>query len=375
MSSCFCDVIPQIDNSTHVLILQHPRERFHAFNTARIVRQSLANCAVLSGYPNEFGSVPSAVKSRAALLCPGPASRPADSLSPDERPDQLVVLDGTWHHARTMLRDIPWLKQLPQLQLNPEHPSRYRIRRAPSHEALSTVEATVEMLRILEPQTSGFDSLLMAFDTMIERQLAVHPSEPAPRHRRRGRTGPVRNSPASLLGDANRLVLACVESATLEPGSGRTLLSCLGCRIGTGDIFSGCVRPLRPVPREILNHMEVDEDVFAEGLSMSALRDGWNRFLRPNDALVCYHPRTLRLLSDLGSVASQAVALKSLDFGIRPRPTSLAALLSRLGVTVAPAPVRPGRAGRRLAEVLALVEFVRSASGRSPDTADGRSGD
>src|SRR5262249_38636030 len=32
-NDCFCAEIPTIDNKTHVLILQHMRERFHPFNT------------------------------------------------------------------------------------------------------------------------------------------------------------------------------------------------------------------------------------------------------------------------------------------------------------------------------------------------------
>ena len=42
MSHCFCEAIPQIDNRTDVLILQHVGERFHPFNTARIVQKSSA---------------------------------------------------------------------------------------------------------------------------------------------------------------------------------------------------------------------------------------------------------------------------------------------------------------------------------------------
>ena len=46
---CFCAEIPRIDNQTEVLILQHKRERFHPFNTARIVRKALQHSNLLVG--------------------------------------------------------------------------------------------------------------------------------------------------------------------------------------------------------------------------------------------------------------------------------------------------------------------------------------
>ncbi|QDU28118.1 DTW domain protein [Anatilimnocola aggregata] len=166
---CFCAAIPTIDNTTEVLILQHRQERFHPFNTARIVRQALRNSALLIDRPRQLANRLK-LKPGAVLLYPGPD---AQLLTSDfaERPEQLVILDGTWHHAKTLMRDIPALQSLPRYQLAPSAPSRYRIRLEPSNEYLSTVEATVAALRVLEPQTSGLEQLLQAFDRMVEQQL------------------------------------------------------------------------------------------------------------------------------------------------------------------------------------------------------------
>lgn len=343
-----------------MLILQHARERFHAFNTARIVHRALQNSALVSGYPEQLSTPPAAKRARAALLYPGPDSRLIESLSPAERPEQLVVLDGTWHHAKTMLRDIPWLQTLPQVRLNPDQPSRYRIRRAPAHDALSTVEATVEILRALEPETTDLPSLLGAFDVMIERQLAVHPREPAPRHRQRGSAGPVRNPPAALRADANRLVVAYVESATLQQASGRTLLSCSAHRMGTGESFGALLRPANRIPLNVLRHLEVEADAFDRGLSAAGFCDRWHAFTHSGDTLIAYHPRTFELLSNVDANIGRTVALKSLDFGIRPRPASLEQLLQSLGLTTMSGHARD-RAARRLADACALVEHVRTA--------------
>lgn len=168
---CFCSSIPRIDNRTEVLILQHWRERFHPFNTARIVQRALLKSQLLADHtPNLEKQLH--LQPRAGLLYPGPSAWLVSDLAPEQHPAQLVILDGTWNQAKTLLRDLPALQALPRYRLAPTAPSRYRIRREPNISSLSTIEAAVAALRILEPETVGFDQLLRAFDTMIEVQLA-----------------------------------------------------------------------------------------------------------------------------------------------------------------------------------------------------------
>jgi DTW domain-containing protein YfiP len=170
-AQCICGAIPRIENRTDVLILQHRRERFHRFNTARIVHRALRHSQLL------IDRVPGIarrleLKPGAGLLYPSPAARLISEVPPEERPRQLVIVDGTWHQAKTLVRDIPALQRLPQYRLDPAAPSRFRIRREPHASALSTVEATVAALRVLEPETAGLDGLLAAFEAMVEAQLA-----------------------------------------------------------------------------------------------------------------------------------------------------------------------------------------------------------
>ena len=162
---CFCDVIPRVENRTEVIILQHMRERFHAFNTARIVRKALVNSSLLVDHNlplaerlNEFS-----LSSRVGVLYPGPGGRLLSEVPQHELPEQLIVIDGTWHHAKTLLRDLPLLETLPRYRIQPDQPGNYRIRREPNETALSTLEATVEALRAIEPDTSGLSELVAAF--------------------------------------------------------------------------------------------------------------------------------------------------------------------------------------------------------------------
>jgi DTW domain-containing protein YfiP len=171
--ACICADVVGVGNRTPVVIVQHPRERRHPFGTVRILRLGLrrVDVHVASSLFSERAECPPCAPPGAALLFPGPESMPLHECAP---PTALVVVDGTWPTARKLVRDNAWLQELPRVRLCPTAPGRYRIRRAPRPAfQLSTVEAVVAALRILEPDTHGFDDLLAAFDRMIERQIAL----------------------------------------------------------------------------------------------------------------------------------------------------------------------------------------------------------
>ena len=170
---CLCGRVRRVANRTRVTILQHPRERFHAIGTARIARLGLANSEVLlpRGVVPRSLRIPLSLAPGSALLFPGDAARDLAEFGPEERLPGLVVLDGTWSQARSLLRENPDLAALPQVKLNPAAPSRYRIRKEPRGSYLSTIEAIVQALRLIEPETPGLDGLMGVFDTMIDEQV------------------------------------------------------------------------------------------------------------------------------------------------------------------------------------------------------------
>jgi DTW domain-containing protein YfiP len=218
-AACFCDSIPTIDNRTEVLILQHRREHFHRFNTARIVQKGLRNSQLLSDRTHNLARQLQ-LKPGAGLLYPGPSATLMADVPEAERPQQLVVVDGTWHQTKTLVRDIPALQSLPRYQLTPTVPSRYRIRREPNETALSTVEATVAALRILEPETVGFEQLLQAFERMVSMQLAHPGSANGARFIARG-SRTLKNIPIALQGDLANIVVAYGEAQPGERGTGK----------------------------------------------------------------------------------------------------------------------------------------------------------
>jgi DTW domain-containing protein YfiP len=173
---CICDTIERVANRTGIVILQHPRERFHPIGTVRIARLALANVRVEPCAPwLDSSAIQARLPRHTSLLYPAPGARNLATLSVNERPRHLALLDGTWFHTKKIYDAHGWLRQLPHVSLTPSEPSRYRLRREPKERYVATIEAIVYALRLLEPQTPGIDGLLRSFARMIDRQTAWAP--------------------------------------------------------------------------------------------------------------------------------------------------------------------------------------------------------
>lgn len=172
-AQCLCALIPSLPSQTRVLILQHPSEVNHALNTARLVALGLQNCDIRIGEVfadlAQWLALPGY---RPCLLFPGELSEALSAYSPDAQPRLLVVPDGTWRKARKLLHMNPLLARLPRVRLTDAPPSRYRLRKAPGPDALSTLEAITQALEVLESPAS-FQALLKPFDTLIDGQIAA----------------------------------------------------------------------------------------------------------------------------------------------------------------------------------------------------------
>ena len=358
-TACFCAEIPCVDNKTEILIVQHVRERFHPFNTARMVYQALKKSALLVDQTPQLAAATLPLKLRTGLLYPGPGARLLSDLGPNERPEQLVIVDGTWHHAKTLVRDIPVLRDLPRFCLAPSSPGRYRIRREPSVTSLSTVEATVAALKTLEPETPGLDRLLEAFDAMIERQL-VHPRSAAAIRRKHKRNRPAHGIPRVLVHDLGKVVVAYGESACGVPGVKRTPRSPIywvAQRLGTGECFARAIQPESPLTQTFLDHLELTERDFIDAVSHDQFRTAWASFLRPRETVAVYSQSTIRLLKHVGADFARSLVLKSIPFNPQRPNGTLGEVLAAEGLVASP-PQHRGRAGKRLANAVALTRYL-----------------
>lgn len=168
---CLCPLIPRLDSQTRVLILQHPSEVNHALNTARFAALGLTNVQYEVGEVfDHLDQWLNVAGYQARLLFPGEGAAPLGAGGGDGSPILLVVPDGTWRKARKLLHLNPSLAALPRVTLDSAPASRYRLRKAPGPDALSTLEAIVHALHTLEPERA-FDALLRPYDALIEGQI------------------------------------------------------------------------------------------------------------------------------------------------------------------------------------------------------------
>ena len=166
-------------------MLQHPQEQRQAKNSVALLRLSLAHCQVVVG--EEFAPpVLQALLHRPGfqtrLLYPDVPAAPAP-LAPEMEPGaplRLVVIDATWRKSLRMLLQNPALAALPRLSLSAPAPTQYRaIRAARRSDQVSTLEATVQALALLEGPSFEAAPLLDAFSGFVagiaQRQQATFP--------------------------------------------------------------------------------------------------------------------------------------------------------------------------------------------------------
>lgn len=178
--ACLCEWIESLTSNVELVILQHPSEQHKPMGTARILSLSLPNCRVFVGenfaQHNELRSLLNEPDVRHFVLYPSESSQLVTkmAISPQRDKVRVILLDGTWKKAYKMYQLAPCLHSLPALHLPTDLKGHYRIRKAPSENSLSTVEAGYHLLTLLEPQRN-FSPLIAAFEQMIAFQIAQMP--------------------------------------------------------------------------------------------------------------------------------------------------------------------------------------------------------
>ncbi len=311
---CLCQDLEPINNRTEIIILQHPRERFHPIGTARLAELGLRRVRRQVCWPERAFGYEGAPRfegerlnlgPRAGLLYPSEGARDLATLTPSERPEQLVVLDGTWYQARALYRDTPWLAALPHYRLDPAAPSRYRIRKEPRADYISTLEAILEALQLLEPETPGAERLLARFDQMIDDQVEHAKVRRGRAHRPRA-PRPSRAVPSVLTEDYERLVVACGESSAeprfmLEAGAvpvKSQLIYWVAMRPATGERFATLVRPEQPVSDQHLRHLGLSRAALEAAPTLYEALSAWRRFLHPADRVATWNQSTWDVLRE-----------------------------------------------------------------------------
>lgn len=372
---CYCDHTSRLDNRTHVTVVQHPREQFHPLGTARIVARCLSNVELVVAHPGwARGGAAELFPAGAALLYPGHGARELASIPANERPRALVVLDGTWHHARTLYRDHAVLRELPLVSFVPPNPTEYRVRREPKAEYVSTVEAVATALELLEPGLGGRE-LLPPFRRMIDLHLAATERSPRKSRHKKRRSAQARALPVALAEEFERVVLIYGEAnpvrdfhrARTEPKQLPSLAYWTAKRLRDGAVFAELVRldpPMSECHRELLGLSSGD---FERAGSLSELKARWRAFLRPGDRLVAWNRSSFDLMRQLDPVVTSGdapgeLSLKAVYRGL-PAPCkrkgALEDVVAAEGLTWHPAAVS-GRARDRLGRAEAVARYLHT---------------
>jgi DTW domain-containing protein YfiP len=174
-ATCLCALARPTAHRTEVLVLQHPKEQRQAKNSVAMLRLSLEHCEVVIGERFAHGALQALLQRPGRdtrLLYPDVPAAPAPAPSAlgmaAGAPVRLVVLDATWRKSLRMLHEHPALAELPRLSLDAPAPTRYRaIRAARRADQVSTLEATVQALAILEGPSFDAAPLLDAFGRFV----------------------------------------------------------------------------------------------------------------------------------------------------------------------------------------------------------------
>ena len=219
---CYCDALPSVTSRTNVVIVQHPREQFHPINTARLVERSLSSCRVLRGNLARLDAEIAQLDlpESAALLFPSRDSVDLSEIPESDKPSTVVVLDGTWHQAKVLLRQLPALSGLRRVRFTPDEPSEYRIRKEPKADYLSTLESIALVLETLEP---GFDGepIRDLFRHVIDENIAARRNDAQEQRFRRRTEQRAHRFPEFFGNPLEPIVHAYAEGTPVDGGTRR----------------------------------------------------------------------------------------------------------------------------------------------------------
>jgi DTW domain-containing protein YfiP len=359
-----------------VVLIQHPREEGVPIGTARIAHLCLPNSELHVGV--DFHD---SLALRHALSNP---ERPAVLLYPSEgavdvfthpplTPITLVVVDGTWWQAKKLVRANPELARLPRYAFRAPTPSEYRIRREPDAAYVSTIEALVHVLGVIEGAPEKFRPLLAPFRAMIDTQVAFATTVAHARHRnrlprpKRGRAGAVLGErPANLLcvtGEANAWPYHRQELRTSYPDE---LVHWVAHRPATGETFDVIVRPSSPLAPSTPSHIGLAADTILGGVEPSELLERWRSFVREDDVICSWGHYAAAVFDAVGGALPKTrVDLRAISRELlRARVGTMGDLLESLAIDPSSlVGVGRGRAGVRaaqLARIGALLSENRS---------------
>jgi len=186
---CICHLFTEINNQSHVVVLQHPSEVKQTKGTVTLLANSLTNCDIIIGENfsgNQiFEDLLSEYENDIVLLYPSEKSEVLVSTAGESKPSQyqvtpprcIVLIDATWKKSYKMYMLNEALQTIPHLTLPEDIEGDYRIRKTQKERALSSLEACVYSLVLLENDTKKYQPLLNSFKQFNDFQLSFKPQK------------------------------------------------------------------------------------------------------------------------------------------------------------------------------------------------------
>jgi DTW domain-containing protein len=377
---CCCSLVPSIATDVRLVVVQHPRESRVPIGTASMAVRAVQGASLIVGtdvdQSTELRRILDDRERPAVLLWPGEGAEDLET-TPVATPATLVVVDGTWSTAKKLVRRNRILASLPRVRLSPKTPSRYRIRKEPRAECLSTLEAITMALGAIERDRSKFEPMLAAFERMVDIQLSHERRGEGRRARRARLAGKPRAPLPAALGDPRDWVCVFAEANAFpydHPDRPQDeLLHLVAVRSGDGEVFDAVARPRGPLAISACRHAEIARTRVDAAGPLSDVLEAFARFLRPADRPVGWGTYARDLLGIAGAPLSSWLDLRTLAGRLAPGPVgSLEAASERLYVDAQP--VAEGRAGRRASlargVVLEIAEELGAEGGRGPAQRD-----
>jgi DTW domain-containing protein YfiP len=353
--------VTRVTPRTKVIVLQHPREADVPIGTVRLLELGLdgleRHVGVAFGEDHPVRRAIAEAVDPPVLLYPGPGAR-ALAVDAPTTPVTLVAIDGTWWQAQKLLKQNPFLAALPRYSLAPDAPGRYRIRREPAPHCVSTIEAIVQALSVLEGR-ADFEPLLGPFDAMVEHQLAFARDTAA----RRQRLRPKAHRPprfATLLRERHADFVLGYGEANAWPrgtplGATPEVVHWAAERPATGERFEAFIAPRREFAPTFTHHTGIARAHVEHGESFASFAERWARFLGPTDLLCGWGLYASELLRVEGAAVPDRVDLRRVALDVlRDRPGDVVRCASILGEALQTTDV-PGRTGLRLTALAAVL--------------------
>lgn len=183
---CFCQELRKLATKSKISFVMHHREEHLTSNTVNLALLTLENAEVhMRGLPDAPFKIQNLNIDEAnylpLFLFPEDDAIELNAenlgvLNPNNLPVQLIVPDGTWSQAKKVYRrDFVLLnsteKKIQAVKLPLGYEGKYYLRKSPRENGLSTFEATIYALDIIENNKAVTNELLQMFSIMVERMI------------------------------------------------------------------------------------------------------------------------------------------------------------------------------------------------------------